>query len=139
VQAAGQHLAQGTVLRQLGDGLLTGQAVVGDGDGFLQQLGRRHLGIAQGQEAFNDQGEGQNGAGNQGPDRPACGLYDREQGFFFPRDGAAAGHYGAVRHRPTRRSGAFCPRRFRLRAYSTKILWITLWGSNAPECLPQAM
>jgi hypothetical protein len=137
VQAAGQHLAQGTVLRQLGDGLLTGQAVVGDGDGFLQQLGRRHLGIAQGQEAFNDQGQGQNGAGNQGQiGQPAACMIDSKVSSFRVMGQQRA--IGAVRHRPTRRSGAFCPRRFRLRAYSTKSV-DNFVGKQCSECQPQAM
>jgi hypothetical protein len=38
---------------------------------------------------------------------------------------AAAGHFA--------RAGFACA------PIAQKILWITLWGSNAPECLPQAM
>src|SRR6218665_128803 len=50
-----------------------------DGDGFIEQGGGGDAGCLQGHEAFKNQCQSQDGTRNQGPDGPACSLYDGQQ------------------------------------------------------------
>ena len=78
-QAAGQHFAQGGVLRQLVHHVGGGHGLGRDRDGFIEQFRGGDTGRLEGHETFKNQRHSQDGTRNQGPDRPACGLYDGQQ------------------------------------------------------------
>src|SRR3989344_6001324 len=78
-QAAGQHFSQGGVLRQLVHHVGGGHGLGRDRDGFIEQFRGGDTGRLEGHETFKNQRHSQYGTRNQGPDRPACGLYDGQQ------------------------------------------------------------
>lgn len=79
-QAGGQHVTQRGVLGQLAHHVGRRQAGAGDAQHLVQQAGRGHAHPTQLIQALEDQGERDDGAGDEQPDRPAGGLYDGEQG-----------------------------------------------------------
>jgi hypothetical protein len=78
-KSAGQHLAKGRILFELVDHVGRRHAGARDGECFIEQLGRCDARGLQAHEAFDDERQRQNGAGDEGPDGPACSLYDRKQ------------------------------------------------------------
>jgi hypothetical protein len=53
-------------------------------DGLREDVGGHDFGALQLNAALQDQGQGQNGTQNQGPNGPTCGLYDGQQKNTFP-------------------------------------------------------
>jgi hypothetical protein len=49
------------------------------GDGLVQKTGRGNEGCAQGDGAFNDNGQGKHGTKKKGKNRPASGVKNRKQ------------------------------------------------------------
>src|SRR5690606_9304334 len=108
-----------------------GQAVARHHDGLFEQLGRYDPARLQADEALDDQRQRGHGTDDQGPDRPASGLYDGEQ-LWAPGGGAggtvqqrrimaqppgfASGHFD-----PLSRAGRNSPSRI-----DSQLLWITL-------------
>ena len=56
-----------------------------NGDGLVQQLGWQHLRGLEADEALDHQRNGQDGAKDERPDRPAGSNYDRKQEPLRPR------------------------------------------------------
>ena len=79
LKAAGQHFAEQRILLKLGHDVWPWHAIARDDEGFFQQSWGRDFGDFEACKALNDQRQGGYGTGNQGPDGPACGLYDRKQ------------------------------------------------------------
>src|SRR6218665_1056769 len=75
----GQALARGQIWGGVVPPMGGGQGLERDGDGFIEQSGGGDAGCLQGHEAFKNQCQSQDGTRNQGPDGPACSLYDGQQ------------------------------------------------------------
>src|SRR5450830_1558423 len=73
-QGRGQHGAQRRIAFQLVDDVGSHLAVLVDADHFRQQLLRQDLGASQINQAFDDEGQGDDGGNQQQPDWPASSL-----------------------------------------------------------------
>jgi hypothetical protein len=78
-QRGGEHGAERRILLEGVDDVGRSLLVAVDLDDFAKQLLRQDLFTAQVNQAFDDQGQGDDGGDQQWPDGPACGLKNGEQ------------------------------------------------------------
>jgi hypothetical protein len=78
-EPGGEHLTEHRVLFQLGHNVRARDAVAGHHDGFIQQLRWNDLVGLQADKPLDDERQTDDGTGNQRPNGPSSGLYDRKQ------------------------------------------------------------
>lgn len=91
-KAAGKNLAQRGILLELVHDVGCRDALTRDDQYFIKELRWGNLRGFQAGEAFDHEGQSQNGAGEQRPDWPPCGLYDGKQ--IDPRADEVPRDYG---------------------------------------------